>query len=166
MPRPEEGKPSGDSGPDFTVEGPEGSGPGHPQLHLPLALIFPEPVAPATARDSPGVQVRGILANPGLRKAQRRVTFAPAENLEKVFEDLPKDEGMVADLQAYRKSDVDSRRADHDRMERLVGPVLLKDHRLKIWASLQAAFAPAGEDPSVVDGRLSVCPGGRRPQLR
>jgi hypothetical protein len=58
----------------------------------------------------------------------KQVTFSPAEDWEEIYEDPLYSE----DLKLSRTSDNARRRADHERMERLIAPIFAKEHREKM----------------------------------
>jgi hypothetical protein len=64
----------------------------------------------------------------------KHTTFSPKEDWEEIDEDP-----MLSDeLRLSRTSDVERRRADHSRMERLIGPILSQDHRQKMWNAIHS----------------------------
>jgi hypothetical protein len=60
------------------------------------------------------------------------VTFTPKE----AWQHIDEDPAMAEDLRLSRTSEVARRRADHERHERLLGPVLTAEHRRKMWQLL------------------------------
>ncbi len=58
----------------------------------------------------------------------KKVTFSPAEDWEEFYEDPLFSE----DLKLSRTSDNARRRADHERMERLIAPIFAEEHREKM----------------------------------
>ena len=59
----------------------------------------------------------------------KRTTFTSQDEWETIYEDPD----LSEDLRLARTSDNTRRKADHERMERLLGPIFEADHRSKMW---------------------------------
>ena len=63
----------------------------------------------------------------------KHATFSPSDQWETIYEDPD----LSEDLRISRTSDTARRRADHERMERLLAPVFDPTHREKMWKLIQ-----------------------------
>ena len=68
------------------------------------------------------------VAGPKNCCSSKHTTFSPTEDWEEIYEDPLYSE----DLRMSRTSDNARRRADHERMERLMAPIFAEDHRQRM----------------------------------
>jgi hypothetical protein len=97
------------------------------------------------------VHDRSGTCNCDTREEAPRVRFSRPETWTRVDEDPE----LACDLREARRSDLLQRRADRERLERLIAPVLAPEHRRKVYQRMQQQHQRSEEEGSVASAASS-----------